>query len=318
MSSSSNDDPQEDFLPLFVADLAQDMKKTHDNSKIIFQSEEEERAFFMEQNKPKPLKVCSIRELMQIKLPQKEYLLYPIIGYKSLSMLFASRGIGKTFLALYIAYAIASGSDFLKWKAGDPKKVLYIDGEMPAQAIQERLAHIIEHFDKEAPNGYFNIINPDLQDDEVYMPNIATIEGQERIEEHLEGVGFVVIDNLATLARHGRANDEESFAPVQEWILMLRRRGIAVLLVHHASKSGSQRGTSSKEDVLDTVIQLTRPKDYETEQGARFEVHYTKSRGFMGEDAEPFEAQLNSVNGEMLWTVKKLEDVIIIVTFLTC
>lgn len=108
---------------------------------------------------------------------------------------------------------------------------------------------------------------------------------------------LIVLDNLATLCRHGRANDEESFLPVQEWLLKLRRRGISVLLVHHASKNGSQRGTSSKEDTLDTVIQLKRPSDYETDQGARFEVHLTKARGIFGEDAEPFEAQLSTLGG---------------------
>ena len=50
--------------------------------------------------------------------------------------------------------------------------------------------------------------------------------------------------------------------PVQEWILQLRRRGISVLIVHHAGKGGDQRGTSAKEDVLDTVIKLSRPDDY--------------------------------------------------------
>jgi hypothetical protein len=48
---------------------------------------------------------------------------------------------------------------------------------------------------------------------------------------------------------------------------------------------------SRREDVLDTVVNLRRPEDYE--QGARFEVHFDKSRGFMGKDAEPFEATLS-------------------------
>jgi putative DNA primase/helicase len=43
---------------------------------------------------------------------------------------------------------------------------------------------------------------------------------------------------------------------------------------------------------LDTVIRLRRPVDYNANDGARFEVHYTKARGFYGCDAEPFEALL--------------------------
>src|SRR5271154_6555607 len=65
----------------------------------------------------------------------------------------------------------------------------------------------------------------------------------------------------------------------------------SVLAVHHAGKGGAQRGTSRKEDALDTVISLTRPPGYEASEGARFEVRFTKSRGFWGADAEPFEAR---------------------------
>ena len=53
-----------------------------------------------------------------------------------------------------------------------------------------------------------------------------------------------------------------------------------------------QRGTSRKEDVLDTVIGLRRPPDYSAEQGCRFELRFEKSRGFYGPEAEPFEARL--------------------------
>jgi len=65
-----------------------------------------------------------------------------------------------------------------------------------------------------------------------------------------------------------------------------------VILVHHGDKSGSQRGISRKEDVLDSVLALRWPPDYDPRQGARFEVHYTKTRGFFGEPAQPFEAHL--------------------------
>jgi putative DNA primase/helicase len=55
--------------------------------------------------------------------------------------------------------------------------------------------------------------------------------------------------------------------------------------------------------VLDTVISLRRPPDYDAQEGARFEVHYTKARGFLGEDAEAFEAWLE--NG--VWRVGPLK-----------
>ena len=140
------------------------------------------------------------------------------------------------------------------------------------------------------------------------MPNLATSEGQEAIAPLLEGVDLIVLDNLATLARHGRSNDEESWLPVQGWLLGLRRRGISAFLIHHQGKGGDQRGTSAKEDVLDTVISLRRPQDYHVEEGARFEVHLTKARGICGTAANPFEAQLFAEGDALSWETRDIED----------
>lgn len=255
---------------------------------------------------PSPLKVLDLHSFLAKSIPPRRHLLYPILPEQGLVMLFAERGIGKTFTALHMAYAVACGGTVFNWYAEQPQPVLYIDGEMPAVAMQERLAAIVASFPNEAQENYFKVLTPDLQGD-LLMPNLATEVGQEAIEPHLEGVKLVVVDNLATLCRHGRSNDEESWKPVQDWVLSLRRRGISVLLVHHASKSGAQRGTSAKEDILDTVIQLRRPSDYESNEGARFEVHLTKARGVVGDDAEPFEARLNIQDSIATWETKNLE-----------
>jgi len=58
-------------------------------------------------------------------------------------------------------------------------------------------------------------------------------------------------------------NDAESWVPVAEWALELRRQGKAVLFVAHAGKSKQQRGTSKKDDVMDVVIKLDHTQDYQ-------------------------------------------------------
>lgn len=85
----------------------------------------------------------------------------------------------------------------------------------------------------------------------------------------------------------------------------LRKAGISILFVHHAGKGGNQRGTSKKEDILDTVIILRKPNNYEQREGARFE----KARGFYGDEASPFEAWLKGDHGTMTWQVQEIEDV---------
>ena len=73
---------------------------------------------------------------------------------------------------------------------------------------------------------------------------------------------------------------------------------MAVLLIHHAGTNGRQRGTSRREDALDTVVALRRPDDYSPEQGARFECHYEKLRNRVdGNSAVPFEARIETADG---------------------
>jgi putative DNA primase/helicase len=131
----------------------------------------------------------------------------------------------------------------------------------------------------------------------------------------VEDADLVIVDNVSTLCRMMKENDADSWTPVQNWALQLRRAGKSVILVHHAGKSGKQRGTSRKEDVLDTIIVLRRPPDYSPDQGARFEVYHEKSRGFYGHDAEPFEVWLRGNRwavgpikaGDNLDTIKNLK-----------
>ena len=84
---------------------------------------------------------------------------------------------------------------------------------------------------------------------------------------------------------------------MQSWLLRLRRQGVSVLLIEHEGRSGNPRGTSKREDVLDTLINLKHPDDYQVEDGARFEVHLGKARGVFGEAAKPFEAKLEVRDG---------------------
>ena len=111
-------------------------------------------------------------------------ILSPFLWSQGLVLLYAKRGVGKTHIALGIAYAVASGGSFLKWSAQEPKKVLYIDGEMPAFSMQERLRKLPAEDQKKPAPGFLNFITPDLQ--EKAMPNLSTEEGRAAIEEFIQ------------------------------------------------------------------------------------------------------------------------------------
>jgi len=54
-------------------------------------------------------------------------------------MVFAKRGLGKTWFGLTLALAVARGEDFLSYAVPQPRRVLYIDGEMTLAELKERL-----------------------------------------------------------------------------------------------------------------------------------------------------------------------------------
>lgn len=238
-----------------------------------------------------------ISELLAREFPPMETLLAPWLRRQYLVMVHAMRGVGKTHFGLGVAYAVASGGKLLKWQAEKPRRVLYIDGEMPGIAIKERLAAIVQSGEDatEPPECYFRIITPDTQDGP--LPDLGTAEGQAAYAPLIGDAELIVVDNLSSLVRSGVENEGESWLPVANWALALRKQGRAVIFVHHSGKNGLQRGSSRREDMLDVVINLRHPGDYSPERGAQFVVRFEKSRGLYGDDVREFEATLTKTDG---------------------
>jgi putative DNA primase/helicase len=242
------------------------------------------------------LKSIGFDDFLAIDVPRREMLLDPILPERSLAMLYAPRGIGKTLLSLSIGLAVASGSPLLRWNAPRQRRVLYVDGEMPLVSLQERLRSIASGLGAIVPNDGFRVLAADNTENGL---SIGSEEGQSAIDPLMRGVDLVIFDNLSTLCTNGSESASDAWVPMQNWLLRLRRQGIAVLLVHHAGTNGRQRGTSRREDALDTVIALRQSEDYSPEQGARFEVRFEKLRNRVdGQAVVPFEAKLESISAD--------------------
>jgi putative DNA primase/helicase len=251
----------------------------------------------------KPQKALSLGEFLDATYSPREWVLEPIMPRGGLVMLYAWRGVGKTSFVLGMALAVASGTAFLRWRAPKALTVLYVDGELQAEELQQRLT-VYGGAEWEAAKTNLRIENCEQRSG--VMPYIDTPEGQQAIEYQLEGISLLVLDSLSTLCRNG--DGIKAWESVQPWLLDLKRRGKSVLIIHHAGKRGDQRGPSKREDILDTVIKLTHPDDYTPSQGARFEVHFTKNRGFFGESAEPFGASLTTPDGKAVWSISEIDD----------
>jgi putative DNA primase/helicase len=254
-------------------------------------------------NAPPAIKPVPLGEFLKMNIQQRRWVLEGLIRERSTGMIYSWRGVGKTRFAQSMGLAIATGGAFLKWDAkGSQRGVLLVDGELTAPELQERLQSITQG----EPPDNFKVLASDLH--ELGLPNLATPQGQKVIEAALDGVEVLILDNLSTLFRSGVENEAESWLPVQQWLLKLRRQGKTVIVIHHAGKGGEQRGTSRREDVLDLVLNLKRPDDYDPEEGACFEVRFEKARSLSGPDQLTFKAQLMAdARGVPTWTWEPVE-----------
>src|SRR6478672_5165280 len=94
------------------------------------------------------LSILTAAQLMAAGRPLRSELLPPWLASDTRALIYGPPGIGKSFLALGIAWAVAQGGNqggnqggsFLGWQAPQPRRVLYVDGEMGAAEIGDRLA----------------------------------------------------------------------------------------------------------------------------------------------------------------------------------
>jgi AAA domain/Iron dependent repressor, N-terminal DNA binding domain len=211
----------------------------------------------------------------KLVIPSREKLLDDWFRDGDTGFIYSHRGVGKTWLAWAIARAIARGEGVGPWQAGEHAvSVCYLDGEMPAELMQER--------DKAFGDACENLtlINHEILFQRTGLVlNLAEPEVQAAIMQWCVEGGFkvLVIDNLSTLASGVKENDADAWEILLPWLLDLRRRKIAVLLVHHAGRSGEMRGTSRREDSVFWIVKLERESDY-TDKGCSFLVRFEKNR----------------------------------------
>jgi len=242
----------------------------------------------------------TLSELSHRDFPERRPILMrddtPVFRQGHLGEAYAERGIGKTWLASTLGLVAASGTLALGFRAPEPCRVLYVDGEMASREIQERMTLLCTRLDIPLTSA-LTVVAADWQPR--FLPRLDTPEGQAAIEPYVEVADFVVLDNRSCLFHPDGEKDPTAWQPAQDWLLSLRRRGKAVLVVHHSNRQGGARGHSKPEDPMDLLIKLTRPDDYRQDQGARFLVTFDKARGAHGPAVAPFLAHLTSDG----WTV---------------
>jgi len=231
-----------------------------------------------------------------MKIPERETLLSPFFKAGDYGIIFAPRGVGKSWLSLMIAKALTeSGPLGNHWEAPESKRVLYLDSEMNLSDLQKR-CHLLG-----IQNEQFHVLSHEIvftESDDQLSLNLADPTQQDALKEHCltEKIDVLILDNLSTAFKGLNENESDSWEQVSPWLLELRRHGIAVILVCHAGRNGNIRGTSRREDMAHWILSLEEA-DTGIEEGHEFKTRFTKNRNCMAFDVPA-----------LAWTMKPSEN----------
>lgn len=238
----------------------------------------------------KPLLAPAILEwskLNALTLEPREKLLGDWFCAGDYGIVFGKRGLGKSWFSLALAAALSQGRDFGTWKCTQPRRVLYVDGEMSLDDFRARVRTLsggCENFHTLSHQTVFDVSRAGIcLSDPPQQAEVTRICEEKKID-------VLILDNGACLFRGVAENDADDFRDfVEGWLLDLRRRGIAVVLVLHAGRNGAIRGTSKREDAafwIQSLDEVAGGKD--DSAGARFITRFTKNRN-AAEDPPPME-----------------------------
>jgi DNA-binding NarL/FixJ family response regulator len=184
---------------------------------------------------------------------KRKMILDPIIESGTITWLFAAEKVGKTLIALAIANAIGTGHKTIgTWRTSDPKKVLYIDGEMPGDKLQSHIDRIIRG------SG----VNPEQQqrafhtylfaENDLEYSSILDEEWQKKHLDELLEFDLIILDNYYTLY--------DSLNPIKfiRWMKNIaRQNNVAFLVLDHTNSNGELQGSIVKKRAMDLGIQLS-------------------------------------------------------------
>lgn len=223
----------------------------------------------------KPLVTFGLGEFIERTYPPITYYLYPLSSTEQLVQMFGLPGEGKTLVAMEMGWCESQGLDFMDFKFNKeikiPPPVLYVEGEMSASQLQERICKIIDRDkDKIYDLNNFEIAVLKEQPNENFTKLIHE-DGRKKVELSAERLfkrtgikPIIYIDNIRMLMGMFDEKDSTPWIPFIGWLGQMRARGYTVKFLHHSTNEGSKAsGSGLKEANLNLNVQLSLPKDDE-------------------------------------------------------
>jgi putative DNA primase/helicase len=220
----------------------------------------------------------SLFEIFTAERPEQTRIVAPYLLSGTMTMIYSPSGHGKSLYCFNLALQIAQGGIWLGQECRD-SKVLYVDGEMGGREWLKRIPENIMFTDK--LNTNFKLICPDDFPNSGNVPSIGSYNNLKMWLEMAAPYDVIIIDNYLTTCRPetNKDSDLDVWYRVQDFIIQLRNQNKAVIMVHHASKSGVQYGTVLKEVIVNTILRIRQFPNQYLENGVSLEVRVQKDRG---------------------------------------
>jgi len=250
--------------------------------------------------------------------PKPKFVMEPILRERTVMQISGDYGAGKSMFGLYTAMCVANGWDFLDWKfkASGPIPVLYVEGELPASDIQDRLLTFADAKGFNDPNSgkklnyenFFQLTLDDLElnghkygfdklavsneEDEAIKGRLKIENTLNKIKERLGKFPILFLDNISALTAIDE-NKATDWSSLMMWLMNLKTRGIITVFFHHTGKStGTASGSNMAQRLIDTHIILKKlPENYRFNMQGRnvqCSISFDKFRNFGGEQAKSF------------------------------
>lgn len=226
----------------------------------------------------------NVADLLALDLPPREDLVSPWLREGESMMLYAEPGVGKSFVALALALAVAGGGRLLdRWTAPRPRRVLYVDGEMPLDDIRDRVALLMPAAggDGEAIRRNLHFMARHRQSPDTAFIDLAREDSREALLTYAQEnkIDLIILDNLSTLATIDDENAASAFNAPVAFLLRLKQCGLACLLVHHSNKGGkSYRGSCKIATTFEVILSVESNPKHAGETATCFKLSWKKYR----------------------------------------
>lgn len=208
-----------------------------------------------------------LAEGQQDAMPEPSWLIPSWLAHEQVGLLYGAPGTYKSFVALHFALSVAAGIavpgvKYPQSGSHAPLPTLYVAGEGAAGVARKRRPAWKQYHEIDGELPFFLAPAPPLARDAA-----SAVEFMASIEQAMAGClpRLIVYDTYSRLMAGLDENDAGDTGRAVEMISGLcRRYACAALIVHHANKSGQERGSSALRGAVDSVYVLDVNKTLKT------------------------------------------------------